>query len=90
MPAILHEHTCFACRRTEHLTLTAVKEESPTGFRVEQTVATPERAKTPTLDSKPNRIYLMTAEYGPFPPHRRKQPHSHLSRLSGCAAHDRR
>src|SRR5580692_2502986 len=32
-------------------TLTVVKEDSPTSFRVEQTVATPARAKTLTLDS---------------------------------------
>jgi hypothetical protein len=48
-------------------TLTVVKEDSPTSFRVEQTVATPARAKTLTLDSKTNQIYLITAEYGPTP-----------------------
>ena len=49
-------------------TLTVVKEDSPTSFRVEQTVATPARAKTLTLDPKTNQIYLITAEYGPVPP----------------------
>jgi hypothetical protein len=34
---------------------------------VEQTVATPARAKTLTLDTKTNRILLITAEYGPAP-----------------------
>ncbi len=48
-------------------TLTVVKEDSPTNFHVEQTVATPARAKTLTLDPKTNRIYLITAEYGPIP-----------------------
>jgi DNA-binding beta-propeller fold protein YncE len=48
-------------------TLTVVKEDSPTSFHVEQTVATPERAKTLTLDAKTNRLYLVTAEYGPVP-----------------------
>jgi DNA-binding beta-propeller fold protein YncE len=48
-------------------TLTVVKEDSPTSFRVEQTVATPARAKTLTLDTKTNQIYLITAEYGPVP-----------------------
>lgn len=48
-------------------TLTVVKEDSPTSFRVEQTVATPARAKTLTLDPKTNQIYLITAEYGPIP-----------------------
>ena len=49
-------------------TLTVVKEDSPTSFHVEQTVATPARAKTLTLDPKTNQIYLITAEYGPVPP----------------------
>ena len=49
-------------------TLTVVKEDSPTSFHVEQTVATPARAKTLTLDPKTNQIYLITAEYGPIPP----------------------
>jgi len=49
-------------------TLTVIKEESPTSFVVEQTVPTPARAKTLTLDSKTGQIYLITAEYGPVPP----------------------
>jgi DNA-binding beta-propeller fold protein YncE len=48
-------------------TLTVIKEESPTSFVVEQTVPTPARAKTLTLDSKTGQIYLITAEYGPVP-----------------------
>jgi len=48
-------------------TLTVVKEDSPTSFHVEQTVATPARAKTLTLDPKTNQVYLITAEYGPIP-----------------------
>ena len=48
-------------------TLTVVKEDSPTSFRVEQTVATPARAKTLTLDTKTGQIFLITAEYGPVP-----------------------
>ena len=48
-------------------TLTVVKENSPTSFSVEQTVPTPARAKTLTLDSKTNHILLITAEYGPVP-----------------------
>jgi DNA-binding beta-propeller fold protein YncE len=48
-------------------TLTVVKEDSPTSFRVEQTVATPARAKTLTLDTKTNQIFSITAEYGPVP-----------------------
>jgi hypothetical protein len=48
-------------------TLTVVKEDSPTSFSVEQTVATPARAKTLTLDTKTNQILLITAEFGPVP-----------------------
>ncbi len=49
-------------------TLTVIKENSPTDFAVEQTVATPARAKTLTLDQKTGNIYTITAEYGPVPP----------------------
>lgn len=48
-------------------TLTVIKEDSPTSFRVEQTVPTPARAKTLTLDTKTGQIYLITAEFGPVP-----------------------
>jgi DNA-binding beta-propeller fold protein YncE len=48
-------------------TLTVVKENSPTSFVVEQTVTTPVRAKTLTLDAKTNQIVLITAEYTPPP-----------------------
>ena len=48
-------------------TLTVVKEDSPTSFSVEQTVATPARAKVLTLDTQTNRILTITAEYGPVP-----------------------
>jgi DNA-binding beta-propeller fold protein YncE len=48
-------------------TLTVIKENSPTSFEVEQTVPTPARAKTLTLDTKTNLIYSITAEYGPVP-----------------------
>ena len=49
-------------------TLTVIKEDSPTSFSVEQTVPTPARAKTLTLDPKTNQIFSITAEYGPVPP----------------------
>jgi DNA-binding beta-propeller fold protein YncE len=48
-------------------TLTVIKESSPTSFAVEQTVTTPVRAKTLTLDTKTGHILLITAEYGPAP-----------------------
>ncbi|MGC1420879.1 MAG: hypothetical protein WA815_00945 [Terracidiphilus sp.] len=48
-------------------TLTVIKEDSPTSFSVEQTLPTPARAKTHTLDTKTDHIYLITAEFGPAP-----------------------
>jgi len=48
-------------------TLTIVKENSQTSFVVEQTVQTPPRAKTLTLDSKTGHILLITAEFAPPP-----------------------
>lgn len=49
-------------------TLSIIKEDSPTSFHVEQTLATPVRAKTLTLDAKTNRIFLITAKFGEAPP----------------------
>jgi YVTN family beta-propeller protein len=43
-------------------TLTVIKENSPTRFEVEQTVRTGPGAKTLTLDSKTDRIVLITAD----------------------------
>jgi DNA-binding beta-propeller fold protein YncE len=48
--------------------LTVIKESSPTSFAVEQTIATPPRSKTITLDSKTGNLLLITAEFGPPPP----------------------
>ena len=48
-------------------TLTVVKENSPTDIAVEQTVLTPARAKTHTLDTRTGNVYLITAEFGPAP-----------------------
>ncbi len=48
-------------------TLTVIKEDSPTSFAVEQTVFTPLRAKTITLDTKTGNLFLITAEFGPTP-----------------------
>jgi len=44
-------------------TVTVIKENSPTDFVVEQTVKTPVRAKTITLDTKTGHLLLITAEY---------------------------
>jgi DNA-binding beta-propeller fold protein YncE len=46
-------------------TLTIIKETSPTSFEVEQTVQTKSRAKTCTLDTKNNRIIVITTEPAP-------------------------
>jgi len=46
-------------------TLTIIKENSPTSFEVEQTVPTKSRAKTCTLDTKNDRIVLITTEPAP-------------------------
>jgi DNA-binding beta-propeller fold protein YncE len=46
-------------------TLTIIKENSPTSFEVEQNVQTMPGAKTSTLDSKTNQIFLITAEFAP-------------------------
>lgn len=46
-------------------TLTIIKENSPTSFKVEQTVQTKSRAKTCTLDTKSNQIVLITTEPAP-------------------------
>ena len=48
-------------------TLTVIKENSPTSFVVEQTVKTPVRAKTITLDTKTGHLILITAEFGSVP-----------------------
>jgi len=48
-------------------TLTVIKENSPTGFVVEQTVQTKPSGKTLTLDAKTNHILIIAAEYGPPP-----------------------
>jgi DNA-binding beta-propeller fold protein YncE len=48
-------------------TMTVIKEDSPTSFSVEQTVPTRPGARTLTLDTLTNRIYTITAQYGPPP-----------------------
>jgi glutamine cyclotransferase len=48
-------------------TMTIIKEDSPTSFRVEQIVATPMRARTHTLDTKTGNLYTITGEFGSVP-----------------------
>ncbi len=49
-------------------TLTIIHENSPNSFEVTQTVTTKSRAKTSTLDTKNNRIVLITTEPAPNAP----------------------
>ena len=49
-------------------TLTVIKEKSPTGFEVEQTVQMMQSAKMLTLDEKTGHILLIGAEFTPPPP----------------------
>ena len=65
--AVFNPETMEAFSSQGDGTLTVIKEDSPTSFRVEETVPTPARAKTLTLDAKTGNIYSITAEYGPVP-----------------------
>jgi DNA-binding beta-propeller fold protein YncE len=67
-------------------TLTVIKENSPTSFAVEQTISTPPRAKTITLDSKTGNLYLITAEYGPTPAAQPAPPAPPTGSSAGAAA----
>ncbi|HVO99250.1 MAG TPA: hypothetical protein VMT15_14345 [Bryobacteraceae bacterium] len=66
--AVFNPNTMEAFSSQGDGTLSVIKENSPTSFVVEQTVTTPVRAKTLTLDSKTNQIVLITAEYTAAPP----------------------
>jgi DNA-binding beta-propeller fold protein YncE len=55
-------------------TLTIIKENSPTSFEVEQTVATKAGAKTCSLDTKDNHIILATIERATPPAGAAEQP----------------
>src|SRR5262249_11921151 len=48
-------------------TLTVIKENSPTDFKVEQIVRTRQGARTSSLDTKTNQIFLITADQAPAP-----------------------
>jgi DNA-binding beta-propeller fold protein YncE len=49
-------------------TMTIVKENSPTSFEVEQNLNTMLGARTLTLDTKTNHLFVMSVERGPAPP----------------------
>jgi DNA-binding beta-propeller fold protein YncE len=63
--AVFNPTTMEAFSSQRDGTLTIVKENSPTSFVVEQNLQTMLGAKTLTLDSKTNRIFLMSVEYAP-------------------------
>ena len=65
--AIFNPETMQAISSQGDGTLTVVKESSPSSFTVEQTLTTPARAKTLTLDQKTGKLFLITAEFGPAP-----------------------
>ncbi len=48
-------------------TMTFIKENTPTNFAVQQTLATRAGAKTLALDTKRNHLLTMTAKFGPAP-----------------------
>jgi len=66
--AVFNPNTMEAFSSQGDGTLTVIKENSPTDFVVEQNVQTMVGAKTLTLDTKTNQIYLMSVEYAPPPP----------------------
>jgi YVTN family beta-propeller protein len=49
-------------------TLTVVKEESPTDFKVVQDVTTERGARTMEIDPKTHKVFTVTAKFGPMPP----------------------
>jgi DNA-binding beta-propeller fold protein YncE len=61
--AVFNPNTMEAFSSHRDGTLTIIKENSPTSFVVEQNLQTMVGAKTLTLDSKTNRIFLMAVEY---------------------------
>lgn len=66
--AVFNSSTMEAFSTQGNGTLTVVKENSPTGFDVEQNLQTMNGARTITLDSQTNRIFTMSQERGPAPP----------------------
>jgi DNA-binding beta-propeller fold protein YncE len=48
-------------------TVTVVREDTPTSFRVLANVATKRGARTIALDEKTHRVYTVSADYGPTP-----------------------
>jgi hypothetical protein len=56
-------------------TITVAHEDSPTKFRVVQTIATMKGARTMALDTNNHNIYAVSSEFGPPPAPTPKNPH---------------
>jgi DNA-binding beta-propeller fold protein YncE len=65
-------HTMEAFSSQGDGTLTVIKENSPTSFEVEQNAQTKAGARTMTVDTKTNQIFLITGEFTPPPPGQRR------------------
>ena len=66
--AVFNPSTMEAFSSHSNGTMTIVKEKSPTSFEVEQNLQTMLGARTLTLDTKTNRLFVMSVERGPAPP----------------------
>jgi hypothetical protein len=66
--AVFNPATMEAFSSHSNGTMTIVKEKSPTTFEVEQNLQTMLGARTLTLDSKTNHLFVMSVERGPAPP----------------------
>jgi uncharacterized protein YjiK len=66
--AVFNPATMEAFSSHSNGTMTIVKEKSPTTFEVEQNLQTMLGARTLTLDSRTNHLFVMSVERGPAPP----------------------
>jgi DNA-binding beta-propeller fold protein YncE len=69
----------FASCGADMGTITVAHEDSPTKFRVVQTIATMKGARTMALDTSNHTIYTVSAELGPPPAPTPKNPHPYPS-----------
>ena len=67
-------------------TLTVAHEDAPDRYRVVQSVATKRGARTMALDPKTQRVFLMSADYGPRPEPTAEHPNPRPPILPGTAA----
>jgi DNA-binding beta-propeller fold protein YncE len=65
--AVFNPNTMEAFSSQSDGTLSVIKENSPTSFVVEQTLQTMPGARTMTLDTRTNILYLLAAEYDELP-----------------------